>query len=562
MEFWKNKNYSNFHRAEFALSNFIVFLYLLPLILLGENAYVGINDVLDAHVIWYRILANNGLVFASSYTPIHEIMAVPRLSLYNEFYLLFWIHYLIGTFPAIVVNLFIIHFTALWGMYLLLTKLKFTPLAIFFAALFFSLLPFSQFWGLSIAGQPLVLYSLLRIRQKGFKIKYCMLLLFYVLYANFYAVSVFYFAVLSIFFIISFIKLNSISWPVVTAIILMISVSILMEYRLVESLFFNDSFVSIRVERNMQLFKQPPFYPIKLALFGHYYARSFLFLLIPMFLYSFWILSKKNEEKIDWRVKYVLGVFLLVIIVALVAQIDWIYNGYKNNPLNIYSFKRINTLLPIITVLLAAVMTNYLTKHSNVQNLIKSQIAVIIIFLWLTNPTLLALIPSSELINNEDKISFKNFFSIELFEEIKNYIGEEQDNYKVASLGLYPSISQYNGFYTIDGYFTNYPLQYKKEFREIIKNELSQNEELETYFNGWGGRCYLFDNQLGKDFLYTKEKSFKIDQLQIDCDQFKKMGGRYILSAVPIGMFLCSTNVQYHRYFENTTWRIYLYEIY
>src|SRR5699024_6283480 len=42
--------------------------------------------------------------------------------------------------------------------------------------------------------------------------------------------------------------------------------------------------------------------------------------------------------------------------------------------------------------------------------------------------------------------TFKGFYSTELFQEIENYIGKDQADYRVVSIGMHPTIAQYNGF--------------------------------------------------------------------------------------------------------------------
>lgn len=42
-----------------------------------------------------------------------------------------------------------------------------------------------------------------------------------------------------------------------------------------------------------------------------------------------------------------------------------------------------------------------------------------------------------------------------------------------------------HGFYTVDGYSNNYPLEYKHRFREVIAAELEKNEEVRVYFDLW-----------------------------------------------------------------------------
>ena len=61
------------------------------------------------------------------------------------------------------------------------------------------------------------------------------------------------------------------------------------------------------------------------------------------------------------------------------------------------------------------------------------------------------------------------------------------------SLGISPAPALMHGFYTVDGYSNNYPLEYKHRFREVIAPEIEKNEEVRVYFDTWGNRCYLFN---------------------------------------------------------------------
>ncbi|QHW33640.1 hypothetical protein GZH47_24460 [Paenibacillus rhizovicinus] len=87
--------------------------------------------------------------------------------------------------------------------------------------------------------------------------------------------------------------------------------------------------------------------------------------------------------------------------------------------------------------------------------------------------------------------TFKQFYAVDQFEQIKTYIGQPQDTYRVASIGIHPVIAQYNGFYTLDTYNNYYPLTYKHDFRRIIARELDKDQSLKTYFDQWGSR-YIF----------------------------------------------------------------------
>jgi hypothetical protein len=60
----------------------------------------------------------------------------------------------------------------------------------------------------------------------------------------------------------------------------------------------------------------------------------------------------------------------------------------------------------------------------------------------------------------------------------------------------------------------------------------------------------------------SKTKSQAVDNLEIDTGALKEMGGRYILSAVPITNFRVM-NLNYERSFEDESahWNIHLYRI-
>ena len=88
---------------------------------------------------------------------------------------------------------------------------------------------------------------------------------------------------------------------------------------------------------------------------------------------------------------------------------------------------------------------------------------------------------------------------------------------------------------TLDGYSTGYPLSYKHEFANIIEGELDKSEALHDYFWDWGNRCYAFSHELGRNYLIPKDSGLSIKDFSMDVEALKRMGGGYIISAVPIG---------------------------
>lgn len=544
------------------LLNIIVLAYLLPLILLGENAYVGIHDQLDSHIIWYRILKQNGMVFSDSYQSVSQMMDAPRLSFYNEFFLNYWLHYLLGTFPALVLNKFILHFSALWGMYLLLKHFKINRKVIFLSSIYFALLPHSQFWGLSIAAQPLVLLIFLKIYERnGLRLSEIFVLLIYLLYTNFYSVSLFFLLAVSAYFLVDFVKKQKFNWTITLTILVMAVLSLVMEYRLIESIFFNDTYLSSRLERDP--YHQRPDLKkfFKFLLIGHYHAQAFQFLALLVggyYLVRYRYLGIRKLATTHW---YLISLFIYIVVINALPLIPALSGVLKDIGISAFSFQRFYTLLPLFTAIVLAFCIDEIRPAKVLKDyFLTFFIGVITLSLFLLNPTILAKTPLAKHIGEPYKLSFAEFFDEALFDEIKAELSVDPSRNKVASLGLHPAIAHFNGFHTLDGYLTNYPLLYKHRFRKLIAAELNKNEIIADYYDKWGSRCYLMANELGNDYMYVKERAAKVSSFELNCLEFVQMGGRFLFSAVPIEQFQCEEFVNYRGAFEGKRWRIHIYE--
>jgi hypothetical protein len=127
--------------------------------------------------------------------------------------------------------------------------------------------------------------------------------------------------------------------------------------------------------------------------------------------------------------------------------------------------------------------------------------------------------------------SFDRFFATNLFAQIDKTIGKPKSSYRVVSIGMEPSIAQFNGFYTLDGYLTSYSLAYKVQFREIIREEINKDANLQYYFDHWGNRCYVFSHELRFNTLADGNTHYVLRDLDLATDQLRAMGGRYVISA-------------------------------
>lgn len=134
-------------------------------------------------------------------------------------------------------------------------------------------------------------------------------------------------------------------------------------------------------------------------------------------------------------------------------------------------------------------------------------------------------------------MSFRDYYAIDVLDQVQEYIydnvGQRPEDYRVVSLGIDPAAALYHGFYCLDGYSNNYSLEYKHRFRKIIAPELAKSEYLEDNFDHWGNRCYLFSAECPG--YYTIQKGgFYFQNYEIDTESLRKLGGTYLLSAAYI----------------------------
>jgi hypothetical protein len=156
--------------------------------------------------------------------------------------------------------------------------------------------------------------------------------------------------------------------------------------------------------------------------------------------------------------------------------------------------------------------------------------------------------------------TYKEYVEADIYNQIKKYINKPITSYRVGTLyprnsliRIDPAIALLNGFYTVDGYIYDYPLEYKHRFRKIISKQISIDKYLINYFDNWGNQAYLFCllNQDGK-----------INTSGFNWPKFKELGGQYVLSPNEIEMEY-ELNLQFLKEFtsEVSKKKIFLYRV-
>jgi len=593
LTFWgKIKNIIVKYPVHVAMGSILI--YLLPYFIQGQNSNILIFDYLDSmDNYWLPAKDLNTFMNFTGIIP-QKMSGFPCFLHKIVWNLQILPHHFLDLFAVHVFNQFLMHLVGFVGMYLLLRKhvLKeettANRLIITGVSLAFALLPYFPDAGFKTAGMPLVAFSLLNIRDNQSK-WYDWLIIFIVPYYSQYFGSYFFFLPI-VFLLVAYdwIKTRKINFPLVAAFGMLVVVGLVSGYGLIRYVVFNPDFTPHRVEfkSNGLSFYDSLTYSIAHFFNGqvHHHSLHSPFILFSVLLAMFVGVWKKDRK----LVKIIGCVALLAGFMSLFYGMNR-WDGYQQLKescflLRTFQFSRFYSLFPLIWYVLFAIALAGIAKNIKRPSVSVRLITIIVVlqicFLFSYKPHLaqctgwvdmVQIWKTADVEPGNPYISYKEYYSKDLFSEIRDYIGKPQESYRVASIGIHPSISLFNGFYTIDGYITVYPLEYKHKFRKVIEKELDKNQGIRKYFDEWGSRCYIFVDEITPEKMKNyprlnngirKDCAIKIHNLELNAKALQALECQYILSAVEI------TNhednyLKYHRTFENDSspWKIYLYEV-
>lgn len=546
------------------LACLVILAYLLPYYVLGENTHIRVHDNLDSNIVWYKLLSESGMIFSLPDSTLPQVInGLPRSALASGLDAAVWLYVLFEPFTAYTISQTIMRFVAFFGMFILLKKHVLRdqdePLVTVGVALCFAMLPYWPSGALSIAGLPLALHIFLTIRRYGKKApkRHWVYLFLMTFFSSFILTFIFFLGLMGVLWLFDWLRTKRFNPPFFLAIAGMTTVFLLKNYMLLYSMFIDSGFVSHRDEMNLghkdlsgtiELFW-------KNFIESHTHALDLHDAVIfPTVVVAFFVAVyfKKN-------IKPLVSLFMLNVVFSLIYAF-WYWEGMrflKDNIslFNTFNFGRIHFLRPLLWYMMFAIALWLLWKSF--------RFGKIIVVILIALQSVLLFQQTEELKYAEfNTPTFKEYYATELFDNIDDYIGKDKEDYRVVSIAMHPTIAQYNGFYTLDTYNNSFPLTYKHEFRKIIAPELEKNNKLKSYFDTWGGRLYMYVGELGKNYVFTKNSKKTIEDLTINTEQLKDMGGEYILSGLPIENYK-ATGLSFEKSFEHpdTRWKIYLYRV-
>lgn len=525
---------------------------------------------MDSNIIWAKMVSDAGGIFASPNLIVDQIMdGIHRAGVYGLYDIGLLFFDLFGPFWGYVACKFLMASMGFFGTYLLVKKyilFKDSPVYIAIGVgLMFGLLPFWSFTA-TVAGSPLAVYALLNLRRKESHIYNWLILLLYAFFSSLILIGVFVLLVFGIIWIVDIIRYKSVNWYLFSGLAFLSVAYVLSHFPLFSIFFYDSDFVSVRTSFiNMAL---PLGKAIRSAVehividdgAGDFWAFTVSlqrFVIIPTTVVAAFLLIKNREKN-----KHFLYLYAFIILSSVFAamyiwgRITFIHEALAEFiPMNP---RRIYWLTPVcwygLFGLSLCIIVRYLQK--------KGQIIVIAALLIQFGVT----VYHQEYNRGESlhSIPYSKFYAEKQFTDIKKTIDRDIKSYRVISLGIHPAISQYNGFYTVDGYSTNYDLAYKIKFRNIIEKELDKSPSTLKEYDDWGSWCYAFFGENGfMQILNNTNRYPMIERLDFNYDTLKEMGGQYIISAAEINTDNNNRLSLIKRFDDNSNsyWKIYLYKV-
>lgn len=527
----------------------------------SPKTYVEIHDNLDSVHAWLHMLVENNLFFSapSVKTP---LMDLERKYFLSPLQAQNFIYYLLSPFQAYVLTHF---FRLLLGVvsFFLLTKEvlnlnKEDNSLVVLIGLGFSVLTGYENLYFAQASLPLVFWiyfkSLKNLRFMGFVI-------FYPLFSEFPRYGMFIILFISIYSVFLFMKKDNRWKKSILFLMLLFLGYVITEFHLFYTMLI-DGEDTIRKSFNIPYDKGALETFASAFLSGQYHAgSSHKNVILPTFLMAlFYIWLNRGDE---WPRKHLSNmVFCLVLIVlsTLVYTLYYVTDikvvlGEVIPPLQGWAFSR--------TIWFNPLLWSFLFLFSSL--VLKPRFGRFVLILPLLH---ICNVVFSSTYGNDikktvkcnlkqcDSLSYDEFFSPNLFNEIKSEIGYK--NQKSLAFGFHPSVLTYNNFRTADGYHNAYSLKYKYEFYSLISPALERSQKYHNYFLGWGGRAYLFNSKI--DFGPKKfgGNSDNAIELLIDFAMAKQMGIKYVIS-----LYLLQEvqSLKLEKVFQNEIYKIHVYEI-
>lgn len=533
-----------------------ILIYYIPFFVLRENSWVQILDNLDGEFL-VRILLNK----TTDSNLIYQVFnGLPTNMLQSKLNITIFFFKILDPFYAYLVNDILSRIIGLLGMYLLINEFRIDfntsknqdTIIILFSILFAYLGSYNIYYGFSFMGQPLLFLIFIKLFKNENKPFFYIIIFLFPFCSSLALVGIFIIILLFIWLFYNFYKTKKINYYFLSGISILLLGYFIVEYNLMKSFFLSD-IKSHRVEYFNSNFTINDFLINSIDILFNTQYHSGIISLIPLYSISFLYFSTNYKNTINKH----LIILCTIIICIIFFRLFYPLLNEHIKLLRMFQFDRFYLLLPMFVLLTFCIIVLEIPKNLNT-------VVRFLTFFFICN----ILFHSTEFRNNwaqifglkQNMLTYKKYYDTNLFDDISKYINKDKKSYRVVSLGITPSIASFNGFYTLDGYFVNYPLEYKHKFRKIIAKELEKSIKLKNYFDNWGNRCYIFSSEIGPNYLIMNQNKKVINNLELNTKLLYAENCKYIFSVIPI-LNSNKMNINLENTFQGLYWKIYLYKI-
>lgn len=487
-------------------------------------------------------------------------------------------------FWAFIVQHAVCFAVAFLGMYFCVKELTGSSILSLVSGGCFCMLPMYTVYGLSQMGIPMVLYCFLNLaRGKKKWISFAMIIFYglasHLVYTGYVVLSLWLVALAIMFFCK---RMNK--WSVLAFFVLLF-VYVITNWNLFQEILLGQGdFVSHREE---MIGGALPFWSTAIDMFinsGQHTPSYHQYLIVPILvmlvieLCCWKKLSKQGQHCLLIAVGGMLFLFAIALFCGLCsAEIVVDFQNKMTGFLHYFQIDRYYWLYPagwyLEFVYTFSILWRFLGEYTEgSREFWKWPVFKAVVLMLILLPTLQLIKVNSIFYMNVNQInngsgvtgyiSWENFYAEDLMEELESTIGRDMSTYRIAHLGISPAPSLMHGFYTVDGYSNNYPLEYKHKFRRVIAEELEKNEETRVYFDTWGNRCYLFNGITGNYYMIRKGSDIKYENLAFDMEALRELGCEYLFSGGEI-LDAADMGLELMGYYETekSYWGIWLYQL-
>ncbi len=564
---------------EFAIP-FLILLIVSPILYLYKRDGMGsgvfpFHDQLDETILNY--------VFTAKYMgkESYEQMfggGIPSVSLKPFCVLFVPLYKLFSVYVAFTIQYVIVISTAFLGMYYCLKIVfKTGSISALGAGFLFAFLPVHSIYGNVVAGTPFLIFCIYSLcKRSKHKVIPCLGLICYALSTSFALVGWAVVGLSLLGFIIQSIRKKKPDKSLLLATAVLLTTYVLCNFDLILETFGIGSFVSHRSEFGLGDNGDSFIGTLKEFFLNESYQyeaeSKHIMVFVGVVVALAVMLVFRSFKKYFKNLLILCGSIIAITLVSTIFHMDFIKHIQENigGMFSSFNFERFYYFLPGLWYLLLGfcghVIINSFKERFMLIALLLMLGVMFVCFYHLAKDKNGIFYQNINQINNGEAVTgyltMKNIYAESLMEEIDEAIGRDKSTYRVVHIGISPVVSLINGFYTVDGYSNNYPLEYKQKFREVITGELELNDYNKAYFDGWGNRCYAFYHEWGNAYLLKKGFSGKIDDLRLNMDKLKELDCEYIFSAGEI-LNPEKYGLKDMGYFENedSYWGIFVYEV-